>query len=797
MDLRQTKLTKNEWDALEVPVPKQEQVILKMIYEGYSNLNHIFNYTLSVMAYIKISRDVNKFHGYFYTKYFLPLFQKIHKRNELSYPLLNFPELKKKVKLKKADEIRIKNSEKKLDTVKNELFEFVILDLLKKMFKNEKKSSYYYFTITHIMRNNIHLFNPFVNQQIREILRNENKNIEKIYFIHKAYDFIEKNPYLLKFANYTLYDHQKELFWLCKKRIPKLVNYIAPTGTGKTLSPIGLSKGNKVIFTCAAKHVGMQLAKCCISLHIPIAIAFGCSDPGDIRLHYFAAKDYIKNRKTGAIFRVDNSVGDKVEIIICDIQSYESAMNYMLAFNEPNDIIWYWDEPTITMDYDEHECHEIMKRNWKKNVIPNVILSSATLPKHDEIRPCIENFMTKFPNAEVNEICSYECKKTIPIYDAKGRVVLPHYMFSTYKELKVCVKHLQENKTILRHFDLREICNFIIYVNKNKLVRERYLIQNYFEDICDIDVIGIKLYYLVLLKSLKNNYEGVYQYFQQKWNPTYKSTIKISTEDAWTLTDGPTIFLADNIRRIATIFLRSAHIPETTLDTLLKTIYKNIELRKELDNMHKAEEDRQKTAGVKSEKASLTGNTAESQALRAFQKATDEIRKKMNKIQLDSEYIPNSYSHLKKWKKTLPEDIKPYSSEIDEETVEEIMLLDVDNIWKILLMMGIGVFIEHECVDYAEIMKKLATEQKLYLILASTDYIYGTNYQFCHGYLSKDLMNITQEKMIQAFGRVGRSNAQRNYSLRIRCNELLMKLLLPAPEKPEIANMNRLFGEDE
>ena len=35
MDLRQTKLTKNEWDALEVPVPKQEQVILKMIYEGY------------------------------------------------------------------------------------------------------------------------------------------------------------------------------------------------------------------------------------------------------------------------------------------------------------------------------------------------------------------------------------------------------------------------------------------------------------------------------------------------------------------------------------------------------------------------------------------------------------------------------------------------------------------------------------------------------------------------------------------------------------------------------------------
>ena len=166
----------------------------------------------------------------------------------------------------------------------------------------------------------------------------------------------------------------------------------------------------------------------------------------------------------------------------------------------------------------------------------------------------------------------------------------------------------------------------------------------------------------------------------------------------------------------------------------------------------------------------------------------------MYKIQLDDEYIPNSRSHQKKWKPNVPEDINPYCSNIDEETVEKIMMLDIDNVWKILLMMGIGVFVEHECVDYSEIMKKMATEQNLYLILASTDYIYGTNYQFCHGYLSKDLTNITQEKMIQAFGRVGRSNAQRNYSLRVRSNELIEKLLMPSEEKPEIANMNRMFG---
>ena len=798
MDLQQTKLTKNEWDALEVPVPKDEKIILQLIYNGYNDLNYVFNYTLSLMSFIKISHDLNNFHLYFYKKYFVPCFKTIHKRFNIKYNLKKIKNLDKKLKLKKADEIRIRNSEKKLETVKNKLFEFVLIDLLKKMFKFPKKSSYYYFTLIQIMKNNISLFNPYVKDQINYFLEHECGNIKKKYFIKKAYDYIEKNTYLLKFANYTLYDHQKKLFWLCKKNTPKLINYIAPTGTGKTLSPIGLTKGNKVIFTCAAKHVGMQLAKSCISLRIPIAIAFGCADPGDIRLHYYAAKEFVRHRRSGQIFRVDNSVGDKVEIIICDIQSYESAMNYMLAFNEPENIIWYWDEPTITMDYPEHEFHTIIRKNWRKNIIPNVILSSATLPKHHEIAPCIANFKNKFPQSEITEICSYECKKTIPIYDAEGRVVLPHYLFDNHDTLKISLAHLQENKTILRHFDLREICKFIIYVNENNFVQDRYLIPNYFEEIADIDVMNLKIYYLILMKKLNKNYKLVYDYFQTIWTCSYKSTIKISTEDAWTLTDGPTIFLVDNIKKLAFILLKSAKIPSDTLDRLLTSIYRNIDLRKELDDLMKQEEDRKTNMGKSDkfhERASIGGTTAESQALREFERAVTQINDQMTKTELETIYIPNSYAHLKKWKKQLPDDISPYTSQIDEESVEKIMMLDVDNIWKILLMMGIGVFMEHKCVDYAEIMKKLATEQKLYLIIASTDYIYGTNYQFCHGYLSKDLMNITQEKLIQAFGRVGRSDAQKNYSLRIRCNSLIMKLLLPAEEKPEIANMNKLFGD--
>ena len=138
-----------------------------------------------------------------------------------------------------------------------------------------------------------------------------------------------------------LYPHQKELFTIAKNPNPKLVLYIAPTGTGKTMSPLGLSETKRVIFVCAARHVGLALAKSAISMGKKIAFAFGCNDVTDIRLHYFSAKDYVKHNKSGKDIKyrdgskkVDNSNGENVEIMICDIKSYVCAMYYMNAFNE-------------------------------------------------------------------------------------------------------------------------------------------------------------------------------------------------------------------------------------------------------------------------------------------------------------------------------------------------------------------------------------------------------------------------------------------------------------------------------
>ena len=320
-----------------------------------------------------------------------------------------------------------------------------------------------------------------------------------------------------------MHNHQKEIFTISQQETSKLIFYQAPTGTGKTLTPLGLVNKYKVIFVCAAKHVGLQLARCCVSMGIPLAIAFGCNDVSDIRLHYSSAKTYIKNYKTGGIFKVDNSDGTKVEIIISDIQSYTYSMYYMNAFNDINNIITFWDEPTITLDYENHDLHEVIHNNWKNNLVPTMVLSCATLPTTDEMRPVYDDFRSKFDNAEIITITSYDCKKSIPILDINQCCALPHYLYDDYSEVLVTVNHCKQNPTILRYFDLREIITFIKYVNKEEYVDERYTIDSYFGvDITNITMNRLKAYYLeVLLHVDPTEWSTIYNYMKQLRKPRF------------------------------------------------------------------------------------------------------------------------------------------------------------------------------------------------------------------------------------------------------------------------------------
>tara|TARA_B100000900_G_scaffold241591_1_gene205477 strand:- start:23741 stop:26131 length:2391 start_codon:yes stop_codon:yes gene_type:complete len=796
MDLSQLKLTKSEWEYLEIPVNVKEKKILDLIYKGFDNVNKTFNESKSLLGFMKITEDSDEnFHLYLYENYFKKIIHKIIEKYKLSFDVKKiFKNERKMKKLKQKDLIRLKNSSKKIDDLKDYVYEFILLQNISRFFK-KKLCPRSYYTLTQLLKNSVSDINKYVLKFTEYIIENYKDKISKVDLIKNALNYIEKNETVFKFNDMKLYHHQKELFTACKRLNSKLILYQAPTGTGKTMSPVGLAKRKKVIFTCAAKHIGLQLAKACISMEIPIAVAFGCKDAGDIRLHYFAAKDYVKNRRTGAIFRVDNSNGEKVQLIITDIQSYLPAMNYMLAFNLEENIIWYWDEPTITLDYETHEFHTILQKNWQNNEIPNVVLSSATLPNMDEILPMTKSFKNKFKTNNVSEIISYECKKSIPILDANGNIVMPHYIYENYKDLKKCARHIEENKTILRHIDVKEMVKFICYVNKKKYINENYNINNYFESVSDITIINLKIYYLRLLLLVKKNYNEIYNYFQEKRKKMYESVIKITTNDAYTLTDGPTIFLTEDVEKMALFYLKVSNIPIKELDNIMTVMNRNERYMLELEKVEKDELHRKDKLGseqLDKDKSKIKTST-DYKAEEEYRRKVADLKSKINRIELPKKYIPNSKFHIKYWAED-KDTSNVFTSDIDDNTVSEIMYLNINKEWKILLLMGIGVFVKHPDKKYMDIMKKLASEQKLYLIIASSDYIYGTNYQFCHGYLSKDLNNMTQEKMIQAFGRVGRSSSQSNYTLRIRNNELILKLYTKDTNKPEVRNMNILFG---
>ena len=73
---QQTKLTKSEWETIEVPVSEDEKRVLNLIIEGYSNVNIKHNNNKSLFSYAKIEKS-DLIETYFYKKFFQPIVKDI------------------------------------------------------------------------------------------------------------------------------------------------------------------------------------------------------------------------------------------------------------------------------------------------------------------------------------------------------------------------------------------------------------------------------------------------------------------------------------------------------------------------------------------------------------------------------------------------------------------------------------------------------------------------------------------------------------------------------------------------
>ena len=850
--LVQVKLTGDEWNSVEIMEPEEEMRILQLIIDGFNDVNHVFNPHLSLMSRLKITATP-EMEDYLFDEYFRKRVERVIASHGGGVGAFEIRAKSKKT-MKKVDLMRIQNMNTTFGG-SGDTYDHHIMDTIEAMvaakdvaaaagsgvttstLSNEWMKHYY--TLKLMIQKSVVGINSHIIEFANHVITAFNGDIEIAGFLRNAYRYIEQNENVFKYADFQLYDHQKQLFTIAKRPDAKLVLYIAPTGTGKTLSPLGLSEKYKIIFVCAARHVGLALAKAAISVKKRIAFAFGCSNIDDIRLHYYAAKEAIRDKRSGRIRKVDNSIGDNVEIMICDIRSYLLAMRYMMAFHPLDNLLMYWDEPTISLDYPEHALHPIIHRNWSGNLIPNVVLSSATLPREDEIVDVIQDFKVKFNDkgAEVYSVISHDFKKSIPIVNQGGFIELPHYMFGEdYDRVLECVEHCKTYKTLMRYFDLREILRFIGLVTKRieddddsedsddsdaeddadpdnadnrglAITSQRYLPENMFADIADITMTSIKEYYLLLLENVRPKYwPRVYETLTGVRKPKFASVVNLSTSDAHTLTDGPTIYLTEHVDKVAAYMLQIAKIPTVVMDDIMETIDFNTRILEEISKTEKRIKD------IEGESAAGEGaNASDEKKTRKFTSDTrvnpetdrlhvkvEELKKSVKYTALHELFVPNRLEHLKRWTSRTAIS-NEFTSFVEDEVVEQIMLLNVATHWKLLLLMGIGAITNATDQKYTDIMKTLAKHQKLYIIITATDYIYGTNYQFCHGYIGKDLEGMSQEKAIQSMGRIGRGAIQQDYTIRVRHDAILRHIFtaLRSAEKPEVCAMNRLFVSDE
>jgi hypothetical protein len=820
MDLDQKKLTRKEWESIELPIPQDEKEVLKFLLSCCESkeYNRRESRITSVCRHLKLTSSC-EIQQHLYTTFYEPKLKQLHPDKVFKTPKT------KRFAVKNADKIRIS-----LNSSLNGCYETVLLDLLSDL-KEETKKYKAYYTLTVFLKLSVIDKNEMLCDVVQSILDEDSRQYEIENFFYFAQDIIEKNKQLLLCEDKSLYQHQKDIFeafendrfeefnaaFLNDNELshlnPKFALYVAPTGTGKTLTPIALSIRYRVIFVCAARHVGLSLARSAIAMNRKIAFAFGCKDTSDIRLHNASAVKFDTDFRSGSIRNIDHSIGSKVQMLICDLQSYLYATLYMKAFNHVSNILTFWDEPTISLDVSSHTLHEIIHRNWTENSIPNMVLSSATLPEIDSIGAVIEDLDKKFPGVQVFSVVSHDFKKSIPIIDPRGFVEMPHYLFENYEDIHRMAERCEKRLSVLRYIDFQEIIEFVRLAESCNFIYPSMTIKQQFVSVSDVCVESIKLHYLQVLKSgIKQGCWGsLYLKSKSARQPRFSTATATGTTDAWgvflstkdshTLTDGATLFLTADVQKIASFLIQQSNIPSRVIESLYAAIESNNAAYKRMSEIEKKQtpdeiqpttsgdqmKSKQKKTKVKDEdKVQLSGTQLR------LKQDYDYVQSTLRRIELNEMYVPNKPSHLRRF---VTQWSDPFSCDIDNATIEDIMALSsIEDNLKLLLLMGIGAFTKenYKNTEYLEIMKTLATNQKLYLVIADSDYIYGTNYQFCHAYLSKDLV-LTQEKLLQCLGRVGRKNIQQNYSVRFRDAKYFKLLMEAATNRQEVMNMNRLF----
>jgi len=475
-------------------------------------------------------------------------------------------------------------------------------------------------------------------------------------------------------------------------------------------------QGNRiVIFVCTNMLVREQVGRDAYNIDIPFAVAANMT----YREHF-------------------NARARDVSLVISDL---ESAVTMLEKFANP---ILFIDEPTIAAETENPVNEKIM--HLLLNCPRQTILSSATLPRPEELNIPIAAVKKRHPDMEVISITSNRigigCHA---IHD--GITVFPFEGCTDVASLERCLDQLYHNPFMFRLLSIE-----VVVTLRNRMGDIKEDVKDWEEVFPDPSSISHQMIaehaisLLEQLLSIKDDakIEKVCKPLTQtKYRPFRLETLL--TEDAHQHMQGALYATADPVDtalKMADMFIKK--LPN--VDRLLKDYNK----RKEIF-------DKEKARVIKS----IKNEEKQSQALQAMTEP---------RLELPSKFIPNTVEHVHEFAPGTKYD--PHALQAIPDTGNIPDDLNVPNEVLLLLYLGIGIYSPEskilnpqkmEGVDtrYTEKVVEMCSAGYISFLFADRSIVYGTNFPFSNvfidpGFAKNSSLN-TLYQLIGRAGRVGRS----------------------------------------
>jgi len=288
--------------------------------------------------------------------------------------------------------------------------------------------------------------------------------------------------------------NQKQLIDKINENIMKgfLLFYNAAIGSGKTtLASVGIAsyierkrktseinKETQLIFCCNLASVRRQVARNCWNSNVKFGIA-----------------SYIKS--TGG-YKITNhwKTTDKDRCVI--IASPEVTC---LILSENKDKYWlFLDEPTVGADI--KNSRYLMANTRVMSMMPKYsILSSATMPIPEKIKPIIDNHLKNYPECIVDTLITKEINIGCDVITYDYNTVIPHIGCKTKQELIRCIDKINEVPFLGRLYTFR-VAEKLWQEMRNNEITDILNIPEYFSNVDNLNTERVRVICMDLLKRL-------------------------------------------------------------------------------------------------------------------------------------------------------------------------------------------------------------------------------------------------------------------------------------------------------